>query len=283
MKNSHAPKAKPEDFRQRPPAELPMSEKNWKDFERGVKFFNEKEFWHSHEAWEEVWKHHGEDERLFFQGLIQLAAAYHHLLIKKSYRGLMNNFEKAYAKLEVFLPEYLGVPVRPLLTFIEKGREEAERVGEDGIDGFNTKLIPKLQFRKPSNPDFVVEVKDLIESPRFKEGVRLFNSGYYWEAHEAWEDVWRQHEADVKIFAQAFVQMAAAYSFVRLGKVSSAFYLFGKSIDKFEQFEHENCIVRIVPLLEAMRMTLSTLEQTHANGNVPIRISGVPLIAVPEE
>ncbi|MBI1802973.1 MAG: DUF309 domain-containing protein [Ignavibacteriae bacterium] len=144
------------------------------------------------------------------------------------------------------------------------------------------KLIPKLQFRKQSNPDFVVEVKDLIDSPRFKDGVKLFNSGYYWEAHEAWEDVWREHEDDVRTFAQAFVQMAAAYSFIKLGKLSSAKYLFEKSIEKFQQFEHEHCIVKIVPLIDAMKATLSAVMRSLSNGNTPIKISSVPLIALPQ-
>jgi len=283
MKTSRPQKKKPEDIRQRPPAELPMSEKNWVDFERGVRLFNERKFWHSHEAWEEVWKHHVEDERLFFQGLIQLAAAYHHLLEKKSIRGLINNFDKAFGKLEVFHPEYLGVSVEPLLIFIEKGREEAGRIGEENAGEFNPKLIPRLQFRRPSDPDFVVEVQDLVSAPGFKEGVKLFNTGYYWEAHEAWEDVWREHEMDAKVFAQAFVQMAAAYSFVKLGKPSSAQYLFEKSIEKFQQFEHRNCIVKIVPLLEAMKLTHSAIEQSLSNGKMPIKISGVPLIALPEK
>ena len=28
-------------------------------------------------------------------------------------------------------------------------------------------------------------------TPAFLWGVDLFNAGYYWEAHEAWEDLWR--------------------------------------------------------------------------------------------
>jgi hypothetical protein len=29
-----------------------------------------------------------------------------------------------------------------------------------------------------------------VGSPQFRRGVALFDAGYYWEAHEAWEDVW---------------------------------------------------------------------------------------------
>ena len=31
---------------------------------------------------------------------------------------------------------------------------------------------------------------DVAASPLFRRGVELFNAGYYWEAHEAWEALW---------------------------------------------------------------------------------------------
>jgi hypothetical protein len=47
---------------------------------------------------------------------------------------------------------------------------------------------------------------------RFWYGVRLFNAGYYWEAHEVWEDLWhvegrRGPAADV---LRALIKLAAA-------------------------------------------------------------------------
>lgn len=48
-------------------------------FAAGIALFNEGRYWHAHEAWEEIWKEHPEDGRIFFQGLIQLAAGFHQL------------------------------------------------------------------------------------------------------------------------------------------------------------------------------------------------------------
>jgi hypothetical protein len=49
-------------------------------------------------------------------------------------------------------------------------------------------------------------------SPGFVRGVALFNAGYYWEAHEAWEWLWHAHgragpTADV---LKALIKLAAA-------------------------------------------------------------------------
>jgi len=225
-----------------------MSPEDWEEFGHGVQLFNSGKFWNSHEAWEQVWLRHDEDERLFFQGIIQLAAAYHQLFVKKNLKGLVNNFDKAYAKLVVFQPKYLGVNVTPLVKCIEEGKKEAERLGAAGLEEFNTNLIPKLQFQKPLSPDLLVEGRFMVKSDRFLEGSKLFSQGYYWEAHEVWEDVWRDEEGDAKTLAQAFVQLAAANSFVKLSKLASAVYLFEKALEKFRQFQHLNCGVDVACL-----------------------------------
>ncbi len=47
--------------------------------EEGVRLFNAGQFFESHEVWESLWHDVGGGERALLQGLIQLAAAYHHL------------------------------------------------------------------------------------------------------------------------------------------------------------------------------------------------------------
>lgn len=265
MAPSRPPKKKPEEFDLTQIKEIELSAEDWEEFGHGVQLFNSGKFWNSHEAWEQVWMRHAEDERLFFQGIIQLAAAYHQLVVKKNFQGMMNNFDKAYQKLVIFQPEYLGIFVTPLLKFIEEGKKEAGRVGSQGLKAFNYNLIPKLQFQKPVNPDVLVESRFMVKSERFLEGAALFNRGYYWEAHEVWEDVWRNEEDDVKTFAQAFVQVAAADSFVKLSKLTSAKYLFEKSLEKFRQFQQLDCGVDVQELIRNIE---NVLHEFHgANGD----------------
>jgi uncharacterized protein len=47
-------------------------------FERGLRHFNAREFFEAHEVWEEVWLVEDEPEKTFLQGIIQIAAAFHH-------------------------------------------------------------------------------------------------------------------------------------------------------------------------------------------------------------
>jgi predicted metal-dependent hydrolase len=56
---------------------MKSSEKEAK-FERGLRHFNAREFFEAHEVWEEVWLVEAEPEKTFLQGIIQIAAAFHH-------------------------------------------------------------------------------------------------------------------------------------------------------------------------------------------------------------
>jgi hypothetical protein len=49
------------------------------------------------------------------------------------------------------------------------------------------------------------------ETPTFLWGVDLFNAGYYWEAHEAWEDLWRAARSDeAAALLHGLIKLAAA-------------------------------------------------------------------------
>jgi hypothetical protein len=41
--------------------------------------------------------------------------------------------------------------------------------------------------------------------------VALFNSGKYWDSHEAWEKIWQRHPEPWRYFVQGLIQAAAAH------------------------------------------------------------------------
>lgn len=270
-------KKKPGEIQRNPIREISLSHAEWEEFQRGVQLFNSGEFWLAHEAWENVWKAHDEDERLFFQGIIQLAAAYHQIDTHASFRGLISNFGKAYEKLEVFAPSYLGVYVKPLLKAIEVSRAEAEERGEKGMRDFPSALIPKIQFHAPDNPDLTAELQTVFTSAEFREGISLFNEGLFWEAHEAWEEIWRELDGEAKQIMHAFVQTGSAYSFMRLARPSAAVYLYEKSLSVFEEFGGINKLLDMPPVITHMRKVHSTLQ---ANPGATVKLSSLGALPV---
>ncbi len=276
-------KKKPEEIDREQLTEMEMSTEDWQEFEHGVTLFNNRQFWHAHEAWEEIWLRHQHDGRLFLQGLIQLAAAYHHLITQRSYQGMINNFTKALHKLEVFQPKYLGISVQPLLECVQKSIVYAEQQEEQEFSTIDLNSIPKLQFHKPVNPDTLVGIRSVCASEKFTSGVHLFNDGYYWEAHEMWEDLWREEEGDGKIFIEAFSQMAAGYCFLTRSKPENVKYLFTKAIEKFHNYSNHECALAIPSLISTMQNNVDLLETRLHNGDSLSSSFKVPAIEIPKQ
>ena len=113
-------------------------------FEDGVRLFNEREFWHAHEAWEELWLEAEDDDVvLFYQGLIQMAAAYHHMK-RGTFPGAVRLFDAALQKLERFPLDFCGLDRADVVKSAEVHRERASRGEFLDPDDY-----PKLQFRHP--------------------------------------------------------------------------------------------------------------------------------------
>jgi uncharacterized protein len=91
---------------------------------QGVALFNSAHFWHAHEAWEQIWLSAEGDVRQYVQGLIQLAAAYHHVQ-RGTLSGAIRLFDAALAKLEPFPLAHLGID---RTAAVEAARRDRQRL-----------------------------------------------------------------------------------------------------------------------------------------------------------
>lgn len=97
----------------------------------GFDLFNRGERFEAHEEWEAIWldEPKGHPNRLFLQGLIQVAAAFHLIDLgfpKASYRL----FRSARRKLIPYTPSYKGVDVAALLPHLERWQRRMAAVVE---------------------------------------------------------------------------------------------------------------------------------------------------------
>ena len=116
--------------------------------EAGIELFNSHHFWHAHEAWEEIWLKSSGEEKTFLQGLIQLAAAYHHVQ-RGTVRGAIRLFDAAFAKLDPFPPRYFDVDRE---NAVDIARRHRTRIA--GGDEIDAREYPKLaiQFNSTLRP-----------------------------------------------------------------------------------------------------------------------------------
>jgi predicted metal-dependent hydrolase len=85
---------------------------------RGVELFNAGCFFECHDVLEDLWMETRNNDRLFLQGLIQVAVGYYHFF-NRNFKGSRSQFSKGVDKLERYRPSHMGIE---LDRFIEQVR-----------------------------------------------------------------------------------------------------------------------------------------------------------------
>jgi uncharacterized protein len=99
-------------------------------FAEGVEHFNRGRFFEAHEKWEEIWKTATGPEKLFYQGLIQAAAALHHAQ-RGNLRGAASVYFKAKPKLEQIPEIWKDLQIANLRSGLAAYLEGLEEVAAD--------------------------------------------------------------------------------------------------------------------------------------------------------
>jgi predicted metal-dependent hydrolase len=125
-------------------------------FQRGLEHFNAREFFEAHEVWEEIWLVEAEPEKTFLQGLIQIAAAFHHYC-RGNPQGAESLLASGIVKLTRFPAHHRSLDIAGLRTAAKKW---ARALGNEENPGKNE--LPVLISRGVQPPSRI--------SPKTKPG-----------------------------------------------------------------------------------------------------------------
>ena len=115
-------------------------------FHRGLEHFNAREFFEAHEVWEEIWLAETEPEKTFLQGLIQIAAAFHHYC-RGNPQGAESLLASGIVKLTRFPAHHRGLDIAELRNTAKKW---ARALGNEEKPGKNE--LPVLISRAGRPP-----------------------------------------------------------------------------------------------------------------------------------
>jgi hypothetical protein len=113
-------------------------------FARGIAQFNARQFFEAHETWEEIWLSAPEPEKTFLQGLIQVAAAFHHYG-RANRAGAESLLATGLAKLAAFPERHHGLQLEDL----RKAGRRWKKAFAAGADPGSDKL-PQIEKRRIS-------------------------------------------------------------------------------------------------------------------------------------
>lgn len=118
----------------------------------GLRLFNEGQYWHAHEAWEEIWMEADGVERDFYQGLIQVAAACFQIR-RANWSGAGKLLHSATANLLPAAPRFGSLDVALLLERVDRMIEEVGAAARGARDGFDPSLLPRLALDAAPSAD----------------------------------------------------------------------------------------------------------------------------------
>lgn len=113
---------------------------------QGIQQFNRREFYACHDSIEQVWVETAGDERLVYQGLLQIAVAFYHMQ-QGNWRGALKMLERGRGKLLPFLPACRGVDLAALLVGVERCEAALRELGLERLAEFDHALFPLVRVQ----------------------------------------------------------------------------------------------------------------------------------------
>jgi uncharacterized protein len=98
------------------------------------------------------------------------------------------------------------------------------------------------------------------EDELFAHGVELFNTRYFFEAHEAWEEIWLHAAPPEKTFLQGLIQVTAAFHHHSRENLRGTKSLLRAGLLKLEDFPPHHRGLNVEKLRKAARRWLDVLD-----------------------
>lgn len=92
----------------------------------------------------------------------------------------------------------------------------------------------------------------LVDRHSYLRAVELFNEANFFEAHEAWEDIWRASAEPEKRFLQGLIQVAVALHHHSTGNLAGAKSLLARGSRNLSGYPDDFCGTQVAALLGAL-------------------------------
>lgn len=105
------------------------------EFWQGVEQFNHQEYYACHDTLEALWIEAVEPQKRFYQGVLQIAVACHHLL-NLNWRGAVILLGEGLGRLKDYQPDYEGIDVTSLLMQSAELLQALQQAGQEQVEDF---------------------------------------------------------------------------------------------------------------------------------------------------
>ena len=116
-----------------------------------------------------------------------------------------------------------------------------------------------------------------LTSKRFKESldeaINLFNNQKWYEAHDAFEDIWNDLIGDERQIVQGILQISVSQFHLNKGNLNGAMILIGEGLGRIRNRVSEDLEIDLILLCSSLE---SLLNKMHAK--IPLNQNDVPYL-----
>lgn len=116
---------------------------------------------------------------------------------------------------------------------------------------------------------------------RIRDGLRLFNERFFFEAHEVLEDVWHRDRGPSRLFLQGLIQLCAGFHHFQNGNPRGAAELLQRGSDKMRKYPAEYLGLEAGRLLTDVDACRERIERMRDGVGPEVDIE-FPTVALPE-
>lgn len=106
----------------------------------------------------------------------------------------------------------------------------------------------------------------------FEKGIVYFNTGYYFEAHDTFEEIWMDERGEDVQFYQGLVQLATGFYHLRMDNLKGAGSQLNKGIAKLEKYKPEYRKLELTELLNCVSVCIDSIQNNQSGENLFARI-----------
>jgi len=113
----------------------------------GLRLFNKKQFFESHEELEDAWRDEKGSIRYLYQGMLQAAVTYFHIT-RGNYEGAVKLYERCMKLLREYPDVCRGIQVGKLKKDLNDVIQAVQGLGSERIKEFDTSLFKDIEWNE---------------------------------------------------------------------------------------------------------------------------------------
>ncbi len=117
----------------------------------------------------------------------------------------------------------------------------------------------------------------------FGRGIKQFNTRYFFEAHDSWEELWAETTGSHRLFYQGLIQTAVGFYHLSNGNAKGGCSQLGKALAKLEHYLPTYHGIDTQELVDRLRVCLRDAEVLRRGGAGSFESSKIPLIRFVEQ